>query len=51
MKNPAEVLRAKEKEIEKVKQEIEALRTVAKILEDEKLETSPRNLAKIVQLP
>jgi hypothetical protein len=50
MKDPAEVLRMKEKQIEKLKKEIEALRTVAGILQDER-EPSPRKLAKVVQLP
>ena len=50
MKDPAEVLRMKEKQIDKLKKEIEALRTVAGILQDER-EPSPRKLAKVVQLP
>jgi len=35
MKNPVEVLRTKEKEILRVKQEIEALRITAKLLGEE----------------
>ena len=51
MKNPAEVLRLKQFEIDKIKKEIEALRTAARLLEEEQAEQLPRKLAKIVQLP
>lgn len=51
MKNPVEVLRMKEKQIEKIKQEIEALRTVARILADDQAQPSPKKLAQVVQLP
>jgi hypothetical protein len=50
MKDPAEVLRMKQKQIDKLKKEIEALRTVAGILQDEQ-EPSPKKLGKVVQLP
>jgi ABC-type phosphate transport system ATPase subunit len=50
MKDPVEVLRMKQKEIDKVKKEIQALRTVAGILQDEP-EPFPKKLAKVVQLP
>jgi len=50
MKDPAEVLRMKEKQIDKLKKEIEALRTVAGIFQDER-EASPKKLGKVVQLP
>lgn len=51
MKSPAEVLRIKEIELEKVKREVEALRLTAEILEESKMETLPRKTAKVVQLP
>ena len=41
MKNPYEVLRMKEQEIERVRQEMEALRIAARLLGGE--ETSPSN--------
>jgi len=50
MKDPAEVLRMKQKQIDQLKKEIEALRTVAGILQDER-EPSPKKLGKLVQLP
>lgn len=50
MKDPAEVLRTKEKQIDTIKKEIEALRTVAGILQNEP-EPFPKKLAKVVQLP
>ena len=50
MKDPAEVLRMKQKQIDQLKKEIEALRTVAGILQDEQ-EPSPKKLGKVVQLP
>jgi len=40
MKNPLEVLRTKEQEIVKVKREIEALRSTAKLLGEEPSSTS-----------
>jgi hypothetical protein len=40
MKNPLDVLRTKEQEIQRVKQEIEALRITAKLLGEEPHSTS-----------
>jgi ABC-type proline/glycine betaine transport system ATPase subunit len=51
MKNPAEVLRLKQFEIDKIKKEIEALRIAAQLLEEKHAERLPRKTAKIVQLP
>jgi hypothetical protein len=51
MKSPFEVLRSKEAEVQKVKKEIEALRTVVRLLEAEKYKPEPKKLAKVVQLP
>jgi hypothetical protein len=55
MKNPYEVLRAKEREIEVVKQQIEALRITARLLgdepEDDDLVLEQRTAGKAVRLP
>ena len=52
MKNPLEVLRMKEREILRVKQEIEALRITAKLLEEEPLSAGDaREFRKVVNLP
>jgi hypothetical protein len=55
MKNPYEVLRAKEREIVLVKQQIEALRITAQLLgdeeEDDDLMLEKRTAGKAVRLP
>ena len=53
MKNPYEVLRAKELELQQIKKEIEALRVTAQILggEDSEPEEQKSNLRQMVQLP
>jgi hypothetical protein len=51
MKNPAEVLRLKEFQLEKIKREIEALRLTAQLLEEDRPEPAARKAPKVVQLP
>lgn len=55
MKNPYEVLRAKEREIDVVKQQIEALRITARLLgeepDDDDLVLEQRTAGKAVRLP
>jgi hypothetical protein len=54
MKNPYEVLRAKELEIQQVKKEIEALRVTAELLganDDAEPQDQKSNLRQMVQLP
>jgi hypothetical protein len=52
MKNPLEVLRMKEQEILRVKQEIEALRITAKLLEEEPPSAGDGSeFRKVVNLP
>jgi hypothetical protein len=50
MKNPAEVLRLKEFQLEKIKREIEALRLTAQLLDEDRPEPAARKAAKVVQL-
>ncbi len=52
MKNPLEVLRMKEQEILRLKQEIEALRITAKLLEEEPPSAGDASeFRKVVNLP
>jgi len=53
MKNPVEVLRMKEQEMLRVKQEIEALRITAKLLGEEPGSTGPEknDLRPVVNMP
>ena len=53
MKNPLEVLRTKEEEIARVKQEIEALRLTAKLLGEEPPSTGDRKVEfrQVVNMP
>jgi hypothetical protein len=51
MKNPAEVLRLKELQLDRIKKEIEALRLTAQLLEEDRPEPLARKTAKVVQLP
>lgn len=57
MKNPVEVLRAKEQELLQVKREIDALRVVLPMLSDEDIasfsnpQVSASSARKVVQLP
>jgi hypothetical protein len=50
MKNPAEVLRLKEFQLEKIKREIEALLLTAQLLDEDRPEPAARKAAKVVQL-
>jgi hypothetical protein len=52
MKDPLEVLRRKEEELQRLQEEVEALRMVGKILSDHKAEANkPENRGKILQMP
>jgi hypothetical protein len=52
MKNPVEVLRMKEQEMVRVKQEIEALRITAKLLGEEPSSGTEKNdLRPVVNMP
>lgn len=51
MKNPLEVLRAKEQEVIRVKQEVEALRTTARLLEEDGEDEQNGNGHHVVQMP
>ncbi len=53
MKNPVEVLRAKEQELTRVKSEIDALRVVAKLLaeDDSSNGTAKVELRQVVPMP
>ncbi|HTR26077.1 MAG TPA: hypothetical protein VMI10_19035 [Terriglobales bacterium] len=55
MKNPYDVLRAKEQELIKVRKEMDALRIAAKLLgaEDKKLSSSNegQSLTRVVEMP
>jgi hypothetical protein len=51
MKNPAEVLRLKEFQLEKIKREIEALRLTAQLLDEDRPEPAARKTVKLMQLP
>ena len=52
MKNPYEVLRAKELELQQIKKEIEALRVTAQLLdEDADAQEHKSNIRQMVQLP
>ena len=52
MKNPYEVLQAKESELQRIKKEVEALRVTAQILEEDSEDQEQKgNLRQMVQLP
>jgi hypothetical protein len=51
MKNPAEVLRLKEFQLEKIKREIEALRLTAQLLDEDRPEPAAKKTVKLMQLP
>ena len=53
MKNPQEVLRRKEAELERIQEEVEALRLVGKLLSERSAGTlqEPANRGKILQMP
>ncbi|HZQ24734.1 MAG TPA: hypothetical protein VFA89_18240 [Terriglobales bacterium] len=54
MKNPYEILRAKEQEIERVKQEVEALKLVAPLLgeeDEERLVSSELKQRTLARMP
>jgi len=50
MKNPLEVLRMKEEEIQRVKKEIEALQITARLLSDSEAEKKPE-YRQLLQMP
>ncbi len=52
MKNPYELLKAKEQELAKVRKEVEALQTVARMLTEESSPGEARvDLRKVVDMP
>jgi hypothetical protein len=51
MKNPMEVLRQKEQDLERVKQEVEALRIVARLLGEEPYSAGMDDFRKVVEMP
>ena len=53
MKNPVEVLRRKEAELERLQEEVDALRLVGKLLRDQTLagKNGPQARGKILQMP
>jgi hypothetical protein len=52
MKNPNEVLRRKEAELEKLQEEVEALRLVGKLLKEHPIAASqPLPKGKVLQMP
>lgn len=53
MKNPVEVLRRKEAELERLQEEIDALRLVGKLLREQTLtgKQEPQTRGKILQMP
>ncbi len=52
MKDPIEVLRRKEAELQRLQEEVEALRMVGRLLKGQSLGTEPQqNRGKIIQMP
>ncbi len=53
MKNPVEVLRRKEAELKRLQQEVDALRLVGKLLQEQTLvgKNKPQLRGKILQMP
>ncbi len=52
MKNPVEVLRRKEAELEKLQEEVDALRLVGKLLQQQSSgKPEPHSQGKILQMP
>jgi hypothetical protein len=53
MKNPVEVLRRKEAELERLQEEVEALRLVGKLLREQTLagRQEPQSRGKVLQMP
>lgn len=52
MKNPVEVLRRKEAELEKLQEEVEALRLVGKLLNQQASgKVEPESHGKVLQMP
>ena len=55
MKNPYDVLKMKEQEIERVRSEVEALRVAARLLDEDDQATSPAdnkiNLHHVIEMP
>ncbi len=53
MKNPNEVLRRKEEELQRLQEEVEALRMVGRLLREQSVgaQQEPANRGKILQMP
>lgn len=52
MKDPIEVLRRKEEELQQLQEEVEALRIAGELLSDQKTDgRKPKNRGKILQMP
>jgi hypothetical protein len=51
MKDPFEVLRRKEAELQCLQEEVEALRLVSKLLNDKQNGDQPQSRGKILQMP
>ena len=53
MKNPVEVLRRKEAELERLQEEVDALRLVGKLLREQTLagKQEPETRGKVLQMP
>ena len=53
MKNPVEVLRRKEAELERLQEEVDALRLVGKLLREQatSAEHEPQTRGKVLQMP
>ena len=53
MKNPVEVLRRKEAELERLQEEVDALRLVGKLLREQTLagKPEPQDRGKVLQMP
>jgi hypothetical protein len=50
-KDPVEVLRRKEAELERLREEVEALRLVGKLLRDQSVKPDQQIRGKILQMP
>ena len=53
MKNPVEILRRKEAELERLQEEVDALRLVGKLLREQATSTEhkPQTRGKVLQMP
>ena len=50
-KDPVEVLRRKEEELERLQEEVDALRLVGRLLRDQSGKPDPQGRGKILQMP